>query len=57
MKKTARKWRDPVKGKSPRDETLSVNGDFERFKGIMRRIVNKREEKPTPSASRVPDAS
>jgi hypothetical protein len=57
MRKPEKKWIDPVKGKPAHAETLSVKGDFKEFKEIMRRLVNKREEKPTPSSSRVPGAS
>jgi hypothetical protein len=57
MKKPEKKWVDPVKGKPAHDETLSMNGDFDRFKEIMRRIVNRREEKPKPSSSHASGAS
>jgi hypothetical protein len=57
MRKPEKKWIDPVKGKPAHAETFSVRGDFKEFKEIMRRIVNKREEKSIPSSSRVPDAS
>lgn len=52
-----RKWRDPVKGKEPHESTLEVNGDFQQFADLMRRVVRKREEPKTVPASRVPGAS
>ena len=53
-----KKWIDPVKNRPAKESTLAVRGDFREFTEIMRKIVNKREEKPKQdSASRVPDAS
>lgn len=52
------RWKDPVKGRSASAETLNTEGNFQTFAETMRRIVNKREEKPIPvSASRAPDVS
>ena len=51
-------WIDPVKNQQPKDATLNIKGDFREFTNIMRKIVNKQEEKPKPaSASRDSDAS
>jgi hypothetical protein len=52
-----KKWIDPVKGKSPRKETEKVQGNFQQFTNLMKRIVNKREEQPKPSSSPAPGAS
>jgi hypothetical protein len=53
-----KKWTDPVKNRPAKKETLNTRGDFCVFTDLMRKIVNKREEKPKPSsASRVPDVS
>lgn len=53
-----KKWTDPVKNRPAKESTLSTRGDFREFTDLMRKVVNKREEKPKPSsASRVPDAS
>jgi len=59
MKRRESKWKDPVKGISPRKETLDAPGDFGEFTATMRRIISKRPEPEAskPSASRVPDAS
>lgn len=53
-----KKWNDPVKNKPAKESTLDIKGDFGKFTDLMRRVVNKREEKPKPpSASRVPASS
>jgi hypothetical protein len=52
-----RKWVDPVKNRPARESTLNTTGSFSEFAEFMRKIVNKREEKPKPSSSRAPDAS
>lgn len=37
---------------------MNTTGNFREFTDLMRKIVNKQEEKPKPvSSSRVPDAS
>jgi len=53
----AKKWIDPVKNQPAKESTLNTTGDFGAFKDLMRKIVNKKEESPKPSSSRVPDAS
>ena len=57
QRRKPKKWIDPVKGKSPRKETQNLEGNFQQFVELMKRIVNKREEQPKPSSSRVPDVS
>jgi hypothetical protein len=52
-----KKWIDPVKGRPPRKETQNVEGNFQEFVGLMKRIVHKREEETKPSSSHAPDAS
>jgi hypothetical protein len=47
----AKKWTDPVKNQPAQESTLNTTGDFGEFKDLMRRIVNKREEKPKPASS------
>jgi hypothetical protein len=51
-----KKWTDPVKNKPADDSTLGTRGDFREFTNLMRKIVNKQEDKPKP-ASRVPASS
>ncbi len=46
------KWNDPAK-KSPRQETLNIEGDFGMFTDLMRRIVNKsgsEGDRPKPAS-------
>lgn len=51
-------WIDPVKNRPPKNATLNIKGDFHEFMDIMRKVINKQEEKPKPaSASHDPDAS
>jgi hypothetical protein len=33
-----KRWHDPVKGQSPRPETLAIVGDFDKFTAHMKRI-------------------
>ena len=53
----AKKWIDPVKDQPAKESTLNTTGDFGEFTALMRKIVNKQEEKPKPSASPDPVAS
>ncbi|HEY4357726.1 MAG TPA: hypothetical protein VGN16_18375 [Acidobacteriaceae bacterium] len=46
-----KKWTNPVKGIPAKESTLNVEGDFQEFTELMRRIVNKQEDKPKPSSS------
>ncbi len=46
-----KKWTDPVKNRPAKESTLATRGDFREFKDLMRKIVNKREEKPKPASS------
>lgn len=53
--KKPKKWTNPVKNQPAKESTLDIKGDFGKFTDLMRRVVNKREEKPkTTSASRAP---
>jgi hypothetical protein len=54
MKK--KKWHDPVKDHPPSEETLAIEGNWEKFTEDMKRILGPKEEgrKPT-SASASPD--
>lgn len=46
-----KKWIDPVKNQPAKESTLNTTGDFGEFTALMRRIVNKQEEKPKPASS------
>lgn len=46
-----KKWTDPVKNQPAKESTLNTEGDFGEFTELMRKIVNKREDKPKPSSS------
>lgn len=51
-------WINPVKNRPAKESTLNTKGNFGEFTELMRKIVNKQEEKPKPvSSSRVPGAS
>jgi len=52
-----KKWTDPVKNKPAKESTLNTTGDFGEFTALMRKIVNKQEEKPKSSSSPDPVAS
>jgi len=51
------KWVDPVKNRPAKESTLNIRGDFREFMELMRKIVNKREDKPKPPSSPGPASS
>jgi len=46
-----KKWTDPVKNQPAKESTLNTPGNFSEFTNLMRKIVNKQEEKPKPASS------
>jgi len=47
-------WRNPVKGQSPKAETLAIEGSFEKFTEDMKRLFNqpqKEKRKPTSASA------
>lgn len=53
------KWRNPVKNKPPKESTLQIEGDWDKFTNQMRKIVQVKPkgtregsiESPSPAAS------
>ena len=39
-----RNWTDPVKDRPASESTLAISGDFDRFTGVMRRLMQVRPE-------------
>jgi hypothetical protein len=37
-------WKDPVKDRPASESTLNISGDFDRFTGVMRRLMQVRPE-------------
>ena len=55
-----KRWIDPVKGRPASESTLNISGDFGKFTGVMRRLMQIRPEDVRESnspAAPVPVAS
>jgi hypothetical protein len=52
MKSRSKKmWKDPVKGKAPRESTMQTEGNFGQFAELMKRVVKVR---PPRAAETIP---
>jgi hypothetical protein len=50
-------WKNPVKNVPAKDSTMTTPGDFREFTELMKRVVQKQEEKPKPVSSSRASAS
>ena len=56
----AKPWTDPVKGRPANKSTLNLNGDFDKFTGVMKRLMQVRPEdvrEPSSPVAHGSDAS
>jgi len=56
MKSEKSRWRNPVKDVPAKPETLKIEGNFDAFRDLMKRVVKvkpPRAEKPTASPAPV----